>query len=66
MLRKEFKAFNGRYFSMIGEILLRPEAMDLREEIARFNSVMLKLLVRICGEEGYGKCTGQVSVSEGT
>jgi hypothetical protein len=36
---------------MIGEMLSRPEAVDFREDMAKFNSDMVKILVRIWGGE---------------
>jgi len=49
MLRRETKALVGRCFNKIGEILSSSEAMDFREEIARFSSVIFKLLERTWG-----------------
>jgi len=43
MTKGESRALEGRCFNIIGEILSKPEAVDLHEEIAKFN---LKLLVR--------------------
>jgi len=46
MTKRESKALEGRCFNISGEILSKPEAIDLREEIAKFNSNIVKLLVR--------------------
>jgi len=46
MTKRESRALEGRCFNIIREILSKPEAVDLREEIAKFNSDILKLLGR--------------------
>jgi len=46
MFRRETRALDGRCLRRAGEILSSPEAMDLREEMARLSSVILNLFVR--------------------
>lgn len=46
MAKRESKALEGRCFNISGEILSKPEAVDLRDEIAKFNSDIVKLFVR--------------------
>lgn len=44
--KRHARAFEGRCFSIIGDILSRPDAVDFREDMAKFNSDMVKTLVR--------------------
>jgi len=44
--KRHARAFYGRCFSMIGDILSRPDAVDFHKDMAEFNSDIVKTLVR--------------------